>query len=343
MKKRMLSILFALVLMLQVPVFAEQGTVKKEDGVYDVPVYLKNFYEEKASMGNEALREIARVELKDGVATYTIYTSQIIFSNMQGGITDLFVYNSNNYNDIKKLNKHNDKNAKKAVMTNVDLGEMNIVGKEEKEVPFDTAISFTKKAPLLKEMYIAVWVDAMDALAGGGKGSGEQKAILQFDWTKAKKVEEKQMPVKQEPVSNDKQEVTALYCNQDITVNGKLIKGLEVYSINQHTYFKLRDIASLANDTNSTFSVTWNGQKNMISVKTGDAYAVVGTELTAGNGLDKKGIKSTSTIEINGKEVNLNAYTIEGQNYFEIRPLAAALSNMKVGWNNDTKTIELTM
>ncbi len=125
-------------------------------------------------------------------------------------------------------------------------------------------------------------------------------------------------------------------------MNGKLIKDLEVYNIDGHNYFKLRDIAKLADSTRSSFSVAWNGEKQLISLKKGEKYTAVGSELKAGDGKDKLGLQSTAKVEINGKSVALNAYTIENQNYYEIRPLGKALG-FTVEWNEKSKTIELGM
>ncbi len=115
-----------------------------------------------------------------------------------------------------------------------------------------------------------------------------------------------------------------------------------MYNIGGHNFFKLRDIAKLADNTDSKFSVDWNGEKKLISLKKGDKYMAVGTELKAGDGKDKRGLQSTAKVEINGESVALNAYTIENQNYYEIRPLGKALG-FTVEWNNEIKTIELGM
>ncbi len=145
-----------------------------------------------------------------------------------------------------------------------------------------------------------------------------------------------------EEMPSNSDEVKAVYSTQNITVNGKEIKGLEVYSIEGHNYFKLRDIAKLANDKDAKFSVNWNGAKKLISLKTGEAYQAVGTELQAGNGMDKVGVKSTAQLEVNGNVVELEAYTIEEQTYFQIRELGEALS-FDVKWNNTSRTVELEM
>ncbi len=143
-------------------------------------------------------------------------------------------------------------------------------------------------------------------------------------------------------VKEEKADLNALYSKQNITVNGELIKDLEVYNIDGHNFFKLRDIAKLADNTDAKFSVDWNGEKELISLKKGENYTAVGSELMAGDGKDKLGIKSTAKLEINGETVALHAYTIENQNYYEIRPLGNALG-FTVEWNDESKTVSLGM
>ncbi len=238
MNKKMLSILFAVLLVFQGTVFADAGS--KEDGTYNIPVRLWNFHSDMPSMGDAALRKTAKVELKDGQATYTIYTSQLVFGkqNMEGRVTDFFVYDCNDKEKVKKLTKNDTaKNTEKAVETSVDLGEMNTVGKIKKEVPFDTSFTFIKKAPLQNEVYVAVWVDAMDIISGGQKedgsyekGAGEQKATLQFDWDKAEKVADKNEAEPQTDTKDNTQEV------KDSATETTTVEKLEVKDVPQNNW-----------------------------------------------------------------------------------------------------------
>ncbi len=155
------------------------------------------------------------------------------------------------------------------------------------------------------------------------------------------KVQE-QNTVEEKKDSLEKAKVTAKYSTQNLKVNGKVIENLEVYHIDGHNFFKLRDIAMLAKGTESKFSVNWNGKKKIISIKIGSEYKEKGTELKAGDGQDKDGYKSNDKLEINGEMVQLNAYKINGNNYYEIRPLGKALG-FSVGWDKASKTVELEM
>ena len=65
---------------------------------------------------------------------------------------------------------------------------------------------------------------------------------------------------------------------QNLRVDGKRIE-CEKYNIDDSNYFKLRDIAYALNGTGSQFSVTWDGEKKLISLVRGEAYEPVGGEL----------------------------------------------------------------
>lgn len=135
---------------------------------------------------------------------------------------------------------------------------------------------------------------------------------------------------------------SAVYSHLAVTLNGEPVKGLEVYTINGSSYFKLRDIAKLAAGTGKKFSVDWNGGKKLISLVSGRDYIDNGTELTGGDGKNKQAVLSNAGLEVNGHDVYLTAYTIGGSNYFKLRELGDALG-FSVSWDETTKTIVLKM
>ena len=138
------------------------------------------------------------------------------------------------------------------------------------------------------------------------------------------------------------QQVPATYSNMALTVDGRSVRGLEAYVINGHTYFKLRDIAQLAQAGTKRFSVDWDASKKLITIKRRRSYTANGSELKPGDGRDKIVNLSTVKMEIDGEAVALTAYNINGSNYFKLRELADHL-NFKVNWNAETKTIEVEM
>ena len=159
MKKIFMSLLLVLVL-IPSSIFAATK--------YQVPVKLEKFGEPgKESMGNPSLRQVADVEEKDGKYIYKLYLKKMEFMNMEGELTNLYIYEG-------------DKDSSRVETKQSPLsGEYNKVHE------------FVRTSPKEDKILVAVWVDAMDAIAGGGKGSGEQKAYLKFDWANAKTLEEK--------------------------------------------------------------------------------------------------------------------------------------------------------
>ncbi len=136
--------------------------------------------------------------------------------------------------------------------------------------------------------------------------------------------------------------VDAMATTSKLKVDGKSIGNIEVYLIDGHNYFKLRDIAKLANNTKSKFSVSWNEKTSLVSLNKGQAYKALGTELKGGNGKNKIGMVSPSRVEINGKEKALDAYLINEENYYQIRPLGAALG-FDVEWDSASGTVLIDM
>lgn len=127
-----------------------------------------------------------------------------------------------------------------------------------------------------------------------------------------------------------------------------LVDGVEVqfdaYNINSNNYFKLRDLASALNGSNKQFDVTWDGTKNAINLITNKPYTVVGGELEVNNSSNITVNNTNSNVYVNGNEVNMQAYNINGNNYFKLRDLGE-FTGFNVDWdgvNNkiliDTKT-----
>lgn len=133
---------------------------------------------------------------------------------------------------------------------------------------------------------------------------------------------------------------TATHTSSKVLVNGKS-KSFTAYTINGSNYFRLRDIAMAFNGTAKQFSVDWDGDLNEIDVNTGNAYTTVGGEMAgAGTGAGVAATPSSSSVNINGWESVIKAYTIGGSNYFRLRDLASAL-NFGLNWNGGTGTISI--
>lgn len=124
-----------------------------------------------------------------------------------------------------------------------------------------------------------------------------------------------------------------------VTVNGEAI-AFQAYNIQNNNYFKLRDIALVLNHTEKSFSVGWDGEKKAITLESNREYIPVGGELAVSDDQpsELEAQRSSATIYLDGKKVELTAYLINGNNYFKLRDLGAAL-DFGVIWDGATKTI----
>lgn len=131
--------------------------------------------------------------------------------------------------------------------------------------------------------------------------------------------------------------IKALPNSSKVMVNGNET-AFEAYTINGNNYFKLRDMAKVVSGTEKQFEVGWDNVNKTINLLSNKKYTEVGGELAKGDGREKEGILNKSQILKDGKEVDLTAYTINGNNFFKLRDLASAF-DIGVTWNNDSKTV----
>lgn len=122
-----------------------------------------------------------------------------------------------------------------------------------------------------------------------------------------------------------------------VIVNGSAV-SFDAYTIDGNNYFKLRDIANVVTGTGKQFEVSWDGTKNAINLVSGSVYTAVGGELIKGDGIAKQATLSTSKIYKDGREVNLTAYTIKGNNFFKLRDVSQ-LFDIGVTWDAVANTV----
>lgn len=122
-----------------------------------------------------------------------------------------------------------------------------------------------------------------------------------------------------------------------ILVNGKEVV-FDAYLIAQNNYFKLRDLAKILSGSEKQFDVKWNGDKEAIELISDEPYKEVGGELQLGDGIAKEIIANTSKVYKDGKLVELQAYTINGNNYFKLRDIGKSF-NIGISWDKDTSTV----
>lgn len=157
MKKRIL--LLALAVLMVLP-----GGALAAEEKYEVPVFLAHQSGEpgKPSMGNPSLKPLVTVERQGDDYVYRLKLKPIEFMSMTGQVINFFVYEG-------------DKDGPKAPATKTAISEGEYI----------TEYSFKRPVKGEEKIWVAVWVDAMDAIAGGNPGDGKQNAILELDWDKA--------------------------------------------------------------------------------------------------------------------------------------------------------------
>lgn len=122
-----------------------------------------------------------------------------------------------------------------------------------------------------------------------------------------------------------------------ITVNGAPV-SFEVYTIDDYTYFKLRDIASSISGTQKQFDPVWNEEDASINLLTGLSYS--GTMGNSAAAKDTTAVTSTAKLFLDGDRRRVSAFTINDYTYFKLRDIAKLL-DVGVTWNQATSTIEI--
>jgi hypothetical protein len=114
----------------------------------------------------------------------------------------------------------------------------------------------------------------------------------------------------------------------------------DAYNIGGSNYFKLRDLAYALNGTQKQFEVGWDAEKNAISLESGIPYTKTGSEMSAKSTESSCAVPTTSKIYLNGKQINLAAYNIDGSNYFKLRDIGQAF-DFGVIWDSSSETISI--
>ena len=284
MKKIILSLLLVM-LLIPNAIFAATK--------YEVPVKLEKFGEPgKESMGNPSLKQVADVEEIDGKFIYKLYLKKMEFMNMEGELTNLFIYDG-------------DKDSKRVETKQSPLsGEYNKIHE------------FERTNPKEDQILVAVWVDAMDAIAGGGKGSGEQKAYLKLDWANAKTLDKKETKVEKAEASKENSEIKIL-------VAGKEIKPeTPAYIENGRTMVPLRFISEALGE-----KVDWKADTKTVLIGDNKASLVIGEK----------------EIEANGKKIAIDSPAVikDSRTFVPLRAISEILGS-KVDWDSSTRTVKIS-
>lgn len=152
-----------------------------EDGIYTAPVEVAHAYNPgQKSMANNAIEHTAKVVYRGDKVTVELTFKGMPLMGMKGHLTNLFFYKDN-----KNPKNNNDVIEAEVIKTQLDDG---LDGKEH---DYPQIFRYTMDKSVFEAsdfLWIKVWVDAMDAIAGNGPGSGEQNAKIVIDKTNFTKV-----------------------------------------------------------------------------------------------------------------------------------------------------------
>ncbi len=129
---------------------------------------------------------------------------------------------------------------------------------------------------------------------------------------------------------------TAYAGRAKVTVDGKTV-DFQTYTIDDYTYFKLRDIAFAINGTSKQFMTFWDEETQSIQLVRRAPYTAAGS---GGVGRYGDAVATTSTARLfcDAEEVQVDAYTIHDYTYYKLRDIAK-LIDMGITWNENTMTI----
>lgn len=266
---------------LAMPIFASADTAEKT-----IPLEAKKAFNDKEySMANAAVNHTATVvEQTDGNVKYTVQMKPIKIGSIYGQITNLFVYVNDKKTEIKK-----------ETIKNGD---------------FNSQFNFV--APKADKVKMAVWVDAMDEIAGGGPGSGEQDVFFCFDWAKATDKKTEAPPA---PTSNGKVDKPVGTDPVQVFVEGKQVSfDAKPFITGGRTLVPMRAIFEALGA-----KVDWdNATKTATASKDG---VVVKVTINSTEGIiEKNGSKET-------KKLDTGAVISNGRTFVPLRFVGEAFGN----------------
>lgn len=136
---------------------------------------------------------------------------------------------------------------------------------------------------------------------------------------------------------SESKNILAQKSNSNFLLNNKNV-SLDAYKINDNNYFKLRDLAKILDTTNKHFDVSWNPNTSAIELLSNHSYTSVGGELEKKDNKGRQAVLNKSIIYKDGEKISLDAYTIDGNNYFKLRDIGV-LFDFEVAWDQNLKTI----
>lgn len=141
-------------------------------------------------------------------------------------------------------------------------------------------------------------------------------------------------PEEEIPVTIEKKQAYA--ARAKVTVDGKAVE-FQTYTIDDYTYFKLRDIATAISGTSKEFMTFWDESTQSIQLIRKAPYAAAGSGAVGKYG-DTIATTSTAKLYCDGTRKYVSAYTINDYTYYKLRDIAQ-LIDMGITWNESTATI----
>ncbi|MCL2815514.1 MAG: copper amine oxidase N-terminal domain-containing protein [Oscillospiraceae bacterium] len=139
------------------------------------------------------------------------------------------------------------------------------------------------------------------------------------------------------PAADPDSPPNAISISSKVIVDGDEIE-FDAYNIEGDNYFKLRDLAYVLSRTEKQFDVGWDNKNDAITLTSGKLYTVTGGELANRETENKYAAPTNSKIYLDGEEISLTAYNIEGNNYFNLTDIAQAF-DFGVDWDREKNTI----
>ena len=123
-----------------------------------------------------------------------------------------------------------------------------------------------------------------------------------------------------------------------VTVDGNPVDFC-AYNLYGSNYFMLRDVAAALNGTDKQFNVGWKNDAVLLTSET--TYESVGTEFLQNADSSADALFSVPLVKLDGAEITLVGYNINGSNYFKIRDIAR-IFDFNIGYENGHISIDTT-
>ena len=144
---------------------------------------------------------------------------------------------------------------------------------------------------------------------------------------------------------------TAYAGRAQLRMDGKDV-AMDIYIIDDYSYFKLRDLAYAMTGTSKQFDTIWIEADQAIHLQTGIPYTLTGsgTEGKPSQGEPSQGepsqlkdavaVPSSAHLFVDGNPENVSAYTIQDYTYYKLRDLSS-LVGFEIAWDEQNATIDI--